>query len=181
MEPSTTQNAADDALKDLGSSYKNLTKDQLATKAVDVALKQLMASSEFKKPRLETLTKYWRLYDGKTSKKLRQLFNVPIPVFPGMIDTLNAEYDTPIQVNFKEGDAADYFKVEKINGAFRMEIMDTAQNSKWDSKLTMARKHAIMNGRAILKYKVESDPVYKSELDIVNLKNFHFQPRGGLY
>lgn len=173
--------STDTALSDLRSNYKTLTKDQLAAKAVDIATQQLMASSEFKKPRMETLTKYWRLYDGKTTKKLRQLFNVPIPVFPGMIDTLNAEYDTPIEMTFREGDAADYFKVQKLNGAFRMEVLDSAQNSKWDSKLSMARKHAIINGRAILKYDVESEPEYKSELDVVNLKNFHFQPRGGLY
>lgn len=181
MDYSPSQTEADDALSALGSNYKSLTKAQFAEKAVEIATMQLMASSEFKKPRLETLTKYWRLYDGKTTKKLRQLFNVPIPVFPGMIDTLNAEYDTPIQLSFREGDAADYFKVQKINGAFRMEVMDTAQNSKWDSKLSMGRKHAIINGRAILKYNVESDPEYKSDLDVVNLKNFHFQPRGGLY
>ena len=30
-----------------------------------------------------------------------------------MIDTLNAQYDTPIQLKFQEGDASDYFKVQK--------------------------------------------------------------------
>lgn len=170
-----------DELSELGSNYKTLSHDQLAAKAVDIATRQLMASTEFKKPRLDTLAKYWRLYDGKTSKKLRQLFNVAIPVFPGMVDTLNAQYDTPVQLKFQEGDASDYFKVQKINGAFQMEVMNTAKNSKWDSKLTMARKHAIMNGVAIPKLTSESDPEYKSTLEIVNLKNFHFQPRGGLY
>lgn len=176
-----TSTKADQALGYLDSRYKNLDSDQLAKEAVNVATMQLMASSEFKKPRLARLARYWELYDGKTAKKLRQLFNVAIPVFPGMIDTLNAQYDTPIQLKFQEGDASDYFKVQKVNGAFQMEVMNTAQNSKWDSKLRMARKHAIMNGRAILKYTAESDPEYKSELDVVNLKSFHFQPRGGLY
>lgn len=176
-----TQEKASDSLADLASSYKNLSRSQLAEKAVDVATNQLMASSEFKKPRIERLSKYWRLYDGKIDKKLRQLFNVPIPVFPGMIDTLNSQYDTPITMKFKEGDPSDYFKVQKIDGAFRMEIMDTSQNSKWDSKLSMGRKHAIMNGRAIFSYFTESDPEYKSNFEVVNLKNFHFQPRGGLY
>lgn len=165
----------------LDSRYKNLSGDQLAEEAVKVATLQLMASTDFKKPRIARLTKYWELYDGKTTKKLRQLFNVAIPVFPGMIDTLNAEYDTPIQLKFQEGDAADYFKVQKVNGAFQMEVMNTAQNSKWDSKLRMLRKHAIMNGIGIPKYTAESDPEYRSTLDVVNLKNFHFQPRGGLY
>ncbi len=181
LPPSPAQTTASDAAKELSSRYKGLSGDQLAAEAVTVSTLQLMASTEFKKPRLARLARYWELYDGKTQKKLRQLFNVPIPVFAGMIDTLNAQYDTPIQLKFQEGDAADYFKVQKINGAFQMEVMNTAQNSKWDSKLRMARKHAIMNGRAILKYTAESDPEYKSELDVVNLKQFHFQPRGGLY
>lgn len=172
---------ADDALSSLDSKYKNLSTAQLAAEAVKVATMQLMASTEFKKPRLARLAKYQELYDGRLPKKLRQLFNVAIPVFPGMIDTLNAQHDTPIQLKFKEGDAADYFKVQKIQGAFDLEVMSTAKNSKWDSKLRMARKHAIMNGRAILKLTAESDPEYKSELEVVNLKNFHFQPRGGVY
>ena len=157
----------------------NTTKEQLAEKAIRIATQQLITSTDFKKPRMARIAKYWELYDNKTPKKLRQLFNVPIPVFAGMIDTLNAQYDEPIRLEFKEGDASDYFKVQKLNGAFQMEIMDTAQNSRWDSKLRMGRKHAIMTGRGIFKYTVESDPEYKSHFEVVNLKNFHFQPRGG--
>jgi len=163
------------------SKYLNMNKEQLAAEAVNTAINQINACYEFKKPRLAKIAKYWALYDGKTSKKLRQLFNVPIPVFPGMIDTLNAQYDTPIQVKFKEGDAADYFKINKVNAAFQMEIMDSNNNSKWDSKLRMARKHAIMTGRAIVEYRATSDPEYSSELNTINLKNFNFQPKGGLY
>lgn len=168
-------------LSDLESQYKNLSKSQLAEKAVDIATRQIMTCQEFKKPRIQRLSKFWELYDGKTTKKLRQLFNVPIPVFSGMVDTLNAQYDTPIVLSFKEGDAADYFKVKKIQGAWEMEVMNTAQTSKWDSKLRMARKHAIMNGRAIMEYTATSDPEYHSDLTNINLKNFNFQPKGGLY
>lgn len=168
-------------LEKVDLEYSQLTENQLAEKAVDIATKQIMACYEFKKKRLEKIDKYWRLYDGKVEKKLRQLFNVPIPVFAGMIDTLNAQYDTPIRLNYKEGDPSDYFKVQKINGAFDIEVMNTATNSKWDSKLRMARKQAIMNGRAILEYNVSSDPDYYSELRNINLKDFNFQPHGGLY
>jgi hypothetical protein len=161
--------------------FANLTNDQLAKEAVNIAVQQINACYEFKKPRLAKIAKYWQLYDGKTPKKLRQLFNVPIPVFPGMIDTLNAQYDTSIQLSFKEGDAADYFKVQKINGAFKMEVMNSANNSKWDSKLRMARKHAIITGRGIVEYRATSDPEYVSEINTINLKDFNFQPRGGLH
>lgn len=169
------------ALSSLESKYKKMSHAQLAEAAVDIATRQVATCYDFKKPRLERLARYWELYDGKTPKKLRQLFNVPIPVFAGMIDTLNAQYDTPVRITFREGDAADYFKVKKINGAFQMEVMNTTQNSKWDSKLTMVRKHAIMNGVGIPKYTASSDPQYKSELDVTNLKHFNFQPRGGMY
>lgn len=175
----STETQAEDSLLELESQYKNLNKDQLATKAVDIATNQVMASYEFKQPRMVRLQKYWDLYDGKTAKKLRQLFNVAIPVFPGMVDTLNAQYDTPIELKFKEGDASDYFKVQKINGAFQLEVMDSAENSKWDEKLTLARSQAIINGRAILEYTVGSDPEYYSELAVINVKDFNFQPRGG--
>lgn len=163
------------------SRFNAMGKKQLAEEAVVIATHQILACSEFKKPRMARLAKYERLYNNDVSKRLRQLFNVPIPVFAGMIDTLNAQYDTPIIMTFKEGDASDYFKVEKINAMFQMEIMNTAQNSKWDSKLSMMRKHAIMTGRGIGEYNVYSDPEYKSELNVINLKNFNFQPRGGLY
>ena len=167
--------------QELEQGTKSLGVNSLAERAVHIACMQLMASYEFKKPRMAKLTRYYELYDGKATKKLRQLFNVPIPVFAGMIDTLNSEYDAPIRLNFKEGDPADYFKVQKINGAWNKEIVSNSQNTKWDEKLRIARQHAIMSGRAIMKYTTESDPEYKSTLDTVNLKNFHFQPRGGLW
>lgn len=181
MQSYSNDESVKDELSDLESKYKNLNKSQLAEKAVDIVTRQILTCQEYKKPRLQRLGKYWELYDGKTTKKLRQLFNVPIPVFSGMVDTLNSQYDTPIILTFKEGDAADYFKVQKIQGAWNMEVMNTAQNSKWDSKLRMARKHAIMNGRTILEYTASSDPEYHSDLNVINLKNFNFQPKGGLY
>jgi hypothetical protein len=179
--PTPSEAELDERLSDVESRFNNLTKAQLAAEAVDIAVRQTMSCFDFKKPRTERLDKYWALYDGKVQKKLRQLFNVPIPVFPGMIDTLNAQYDTPIDLTFQEGDASDYFKVQKINGAFKREVMNTATASKWDSKLSLTRKHAIMEGRGIVEYNVGSDPEYYSELDAVRLKNFNFQPKGGLW
>lgn len=179
MDKSPTEATLEDASKLLDSEYKDLSLEDLAVKAVDIATLQIQSCWEFKRARLMQLAKYWELYDGKTKKKLRQLFNVPIPVFPGMIDTLNAQYDTPIQLTFKEGDAADYFKVLKVNGAFRKEVMNTTTNSKWDKKLRMCRKHAIMNGVGVMEYSATSDPEYKSTISNIKLKDFNFQPRGG--
>jgi len=166
---------------ELDSKFNKLQTDRLAEEAMNVAVRQIASCYDFKKPRLARVDKYWQLYDGKVDKKLRQLFNVPIPVFPGMVDTLNALYDTPIDLTFQEGDASDYFKVQKINGAFRREVMNTATTSKWDSKLSLVRKYAIMEGRGTVEYSVSSDPEYCSNLEPILLKHFNFQPKGGLY
>lgn len=156
-----------------------MDKNQLAQKALEQCIRQVQACHEYKKPRLERIAKYWKLYNGDTKKKLRQLFNVPIPVFPGMIDTLNAQHDTPVLIEYKEAEPSDIFKAQKINAAFKMEVLDSNQNSRWDKKLRMARKHAIMSGVGILEYYATSDPEYKSELNVINLKDFIFQPKGG--
>lgn len=179
MEQSTEHKPAYYDFNSLEGTFANMSMEQKAAEAVRRATLQLIASTDFKKPRMARIEKYWALYNGDVKKKLRQMFNVPIPVFPGMIDTLNSQYDTPIQLTFGEGDAADYFKVKKINGAFRMETLNSQGNSRWDAKLRMQRKHAIMQGRGIIRYDVESDPEYKSEISNVPLKNFHFQPKGG--
>lgn len=171
----------DEKLSALETSYKNKTKKELAEAGLRIVTMQIMASTGFKQPRLARLTKYYKLYDGKIDKKLRQLFNIPIPVFSGLIDTLNAQYDTPIALEFTHGDASDYFKAEKINAAWQTEKGSNSNNTMWDSKLRLARQDAIMTGRGILKYTAESDPEYNSTFDVVNLKNFHFQPRGGLW
>lgn len=170
----------DEELLNLESTFKNLSGDAFIERAVDMGTNQIMASNDFKAPRLRQISKFYRLYDGSVDKKLRQMFNIPIPVFAGMIDTLNAQYDTGIFLEFEPGDSADYFKTQKINGAWRIESMSTAKNSKWDSKLRMARQHAIMTGLGILEYNATSDPTYKSEINNVLLKDFNFQPRGGL-
>jgi len=153
--------------------------DKLADAAVIKARRQLVASTDFKKPRLAKIKLYYDLYNGKTPKKLRQLFNSPIPIFPGMMDTLNAQYDSPIEVELAEGDASDYFKVKKVDALLKKETTSTSKNTKWDSKFRTSRKDAMFTGRGIVRYNAESLPEYKSVLRNVMLKNFHFQPKGG--
>lgn len=171
----------DEQLLELESGYKLLTHDQLAEKAMRIVINQLMASDAFKRPRMARIAKYYKLYDGKIDKKLRQLYNLAIPVFPGLIDTLGAQYDTNVALEFGPAEPSDYFKVEKIDAAWKSELGSNAQNSMWESKLRLIRSHAIMTGRGIAELRTSSDPEYKSELDMVNVNDFHFQPRGGLF
>ena len=144
-----TEEVQDDELNLNDENTNDLTDEQKASKKADDAMlkarRQLLTSSDYKKTRMKRINTYYSLYNGRAPKKLRQLFNVAIPIFPGLIDTLNAQHDSPIQVKFQEGDASDHFKVQKVNGLFRMEITNTSENSKWDAELRESRKDAIFH------------------------------------
>lgn len=144
-----------------------------------IALKQLKASTDHKQGRMNQIREYELAYIGKVQPKFRQQFNVPLPVFPGLVDTLQSDFDDPIQLTFQEQDAADYKKVKKINAAWQVETSSTRASAKWDLKLRWDRFLAILSGRGIQKYFASSDPEYKSNFEVVNYKFFHCEPHGG--
>lgn len=161
-----------------GSVNTSSTK-QLADKATSIALRLLLTSAKFKKPRMEQIKMYEDLYANRVRKKLRVQFNVPVPVFSGMIDTLAADFDEPIQAKIVETNPADWNKVKKINALWQSEKTSTKLNAMWDYKARIDKKNALFCGRGIVKYYAESDPEYKSHLDVVGYDDFHCQPRGG--
>lgn len=148
-------------------------------KLTDIASKQLNASSSFKKPRIEQWRKFDEMYNGKIKKRLRQLFQVPLPVYSGMIDTLAASYDEPIEIEFHKKHPADYFKAKKTQAMWNMEKASLGKNGRWDFKSRIDKKTNIRYGRSILKFFAESDPIYRSVLENTSPYYFHNQPMGG--
>ena len=69
---------------------------ELADELTQRARKQLWASSEFKKPRMVKINKAIDLLLGNTEKKLRQQFNIPLPVLSGMYEKLCFDKETEI-------------------------------------------------------------------------------------
>ena len=155
------------------------SKKELGDKLTKKATKQLGVSNDFKKPLVEKWKKYEELKAGKVKKKLRQQFNVALPVFSGMIDTLAADFDEPVELQFKKKNPADYFKAHKIQAAFDIERTSTNKDAKWDYKSRVDKSLNILHGRSILKYYAYSDPKYHSVLDVVDPLDFHCQPTGG--
>lgn len=154
-------------------------KKQLGDKLVLNAVRQLQVSTQHKRVRMEQIRQYEQAYIGRVQPKFRQQFNVPMPVFSGLVDTLMADFDDPIQLTFVEQDAADYKKVKKINAAWQVETSSSRATAKWNLKLRWDRYLAIMSGRGIQKYYASSDPNYKSNFEAVSYKHFHCEPRGG--
>ena len=69
---------------------------------------------------------YERLYNNDIPPKLRQLFNVPIPVFPGMVDSLLAQFNDEIQLKFKSKNPSQYLIEPKIQSLWETETSSTS-------------------------------------------------------
>ena len=151
----------------------------LANKLVGIAIKQLYTCDNFKKPRLEKIEKYEAAYNGEVKAKMRITFNAPFPVLSGLVDTLMADFDDPISLQFKENDPADYNAIKKVNAAWlnQKDMLDT--DLMWDMKLRWDRRNAIMTGRGIQEYFIESDPDFRQHFEVIKLKDFIFEPKGG--
>lgn len=163
-------------MKGMSSEKANTLADEVAT----LALKQLRTSFEFKIPRVQTIKKYRRLYNGYVPPKLRQQFNVPLPVFPGMIDTLQADLDDTLIIEYEMSDPADWKRVEKANAALTLESKSARPGAQWEKKFRQYRFEKIITGRGVGVFNAEAgEDGYHSELDIVPFEDFFFEPMGG--
>ena len=152
---------------------------KLAGELVKIANKQFYTCEQFKKPRLERIDKFEGAYNGRVKEKLRITFNTPFPVLSGMVDTLLADFDDPISLQFKENDPADYNAIKKVNAAWLNQKDSLDTDLMWDMKLRWDRRNAIFSGRGIQEYFCESDPDFKQRFDVIKLKDFIFEPKGG--
>ena len=151
----------------------------IADKLTKIAIAQLRTSRDFKAPRLKQLEKYVDAYNGKVKEKLRVTFNIPFPVYSGLVDTLLADFDDPISLQFKENDPADYSAIKKVNSAWATQRDSLDTDLMWDMKLRWDRINAINTGRGIQKFFCESEPEFKQVFKVIHLADFEFEPRGG--
>ncbi|RLD44487.1 MAG: hypothetical protein DRI86_07475, partial [Bacteroidetes bacterium] len=144
---------------------------------VTVASKQLSAGEDFKKPRLAIIQKSEEAYAGKVRKALKGRFNVPLPVMSGFVDTLMSKIDDAPSIIYSPTEEADTIKARKVTSAWNFESSTT--RGRWARTDRLAKKLAIFSGRAIHKYYAESDPEYKSNLEVIDYYDFVCDPNGG--
>ncbi len=144
---------------------------------VTVASKQLSAGEDFKKPRLSIIQKSEEAYAGKVKRALKGRFNVPLPIMSGFVDTLMSKIDDAPAIMFSPTEEADTIKARKVTSAWEFESAVT--RGRWARTDRLAKKLAIFSGRAIYKYYAESDPEYKSNLEMIGYYDFICDPNGG--
>lgn len=152
----------------------------LAENCTATAQKQLAVSWEFRLPRLRQIRKYRRLYNSVAEPRLRSQFNVPLPVFAGMIDTLQADLDDSLILKFENQDPADWKAAQKANVALQQQSESMRPEAQWDKKFRQARQECVLTGRGILKFGAyHEDNSYFSSLEVVPFEDFFFEPLGG--
>ena len=162
-----------------GEETEKSDKKELADKLTQLAISQLSISNKYKEPLLEKWKKFTDAKAGKVKKKLRVNFQVNLPVFSGMLDTLAADFDEPIELSFKHKHPSDYFKAQRIQASWNVEKSKTDLDAKWDYKSRVDKGINILYGRSILKEYAESDPKYHNVLSVTHPLYFHCQPTGG--
>lgn len=165
--------------KEMPTGLESLKSEKLYDKFVDIASNQLAASSSYKQPRMAQWKKFDDAYNLVVKKKLRQMFSVPLPIYPGFLDTLASDYDEPIEIQFTKKHPADHFKAKKAQASWDMDKASMEKTARWDYKVRIDKKFNIRYGRSVLKSFAESDPKYRFVVENTDPYYFHCQPMGG--
>lgn len=171
MEPAQADiDSISDQTKSKKAFYDELTK---------IAIRQLSVSNRYKEPLVAKWKEYQSLKAGNVKRKLRVQFNVALPVFQGMLDTLAADFDEPIELRFKPKHPSDYFKMQKIQSAWDLEKAKYSVDARWDFKARVDKSLNILHGRSFLKEYASSYPKYHNVLGVSDPLYMHTQPQGG--
>ena len=144
-----------------------------------LARQLLVQSQTYKQVRMLRIAEYERAYNNDVLPKLRQLFNVSLPIFSGMIDELLAMFNDQVQIKFNATNPSQYLVTPKLQAHWNAERDSTAPNAMWNYKARTDRFNAVLSGRGIFKEYAKNDPEYKNVLEVVNYSDFHCEPMGG--
>lgn len=146
-----------------------------ADKHTLLAKKQVETAQQFRKARLDTVRKIEDSYFGRMKAALKERMAVPLPVMEGYVHTLQAKLDDPPRIEFNSRE--NLRAAQKISAAYEKETSPT--RDKWQLKDLAIKFLAILSGRGIAKYYAESDPEYRSVLEVVDYNDFLCEPNGG--
>lgn len=151
---------------------------ELADKLAGIAQKQIDAALKFRQARMEQIKQNEDLYANKyVPPVIPGLFNIPIPIMGGFVDTLVSELNQPININFDKQEIADVKKAKRVTAAWQYDSSPT--RGAWRIKDLRAKRLAAFSGRAIFNIFSESDPEYRNYFYNVHHYNFYSEPKGG--
>src|SRR5258708_37662398 len=128
---------------------------------------------------MDQIARYERLYLNDVPPKLRQISEVVIPVFSGLIDTLLADFNDEIMLKYTSKNPVDFLMLPKVQAHWEVERDSLKPHAMWKQKARWGRVNACLSGRDILQNYAESDPEYRNILETINYTDVHSQPLCG--
>jgi hypothetical protein len=147
--------------------------DQITRQCIE----EYKTSMMFKQGRVKDWHDTEDQYAGKVKKTLKSRFNAPLPIMSGFEHTLLSKIDEPPTLRFKTDQEAEEKAVKKTQAFY--ERISTRDDNDWELVDLDGKKQAIKYGRAIYSAYGESDPKFKFNLQLVDIYDFGFDPRGG--
>ena len=94
--------------------------NELKTKLIQIATKQIDTCLNFRQPRLDVIEKYLKMYAGKVERQLKGRSNVPLPILSGYVDTLMSKIDDMPIIQFEQTEEADYKVAKKVSKVYQI-------------------------------------------------------------
>jgi hypothetical protein len=143
----------------------------LADKLTRIALQQVFAARQLKKPRMDTIKEIEDVYANRHSATLFGRIDIPLPFLAGHMDTVLAKIDTKPSVTFIPTEEADIEMSEKVTAVWKLK--STSMQDAWARKDRNEKKLAILSGRGIAKIFADSiDGKYRSHYEVVDHNDF---------
>lgn len=153
----------------------------IADKVTRIAMLQRDASQRAKRKRMEDIKKSEDLYFNVIKKQPGVDFATPFPVMSGILDTLLAKTDDPPAIEYVQQEEADLKAAKKYTAAWQAESSSPRPHARWAQKDRFTKKLAGFSGRGTFQFFSESDPRYRSVLEVVDHYDLHVEPGGGSY
>jgi hypothetical protein len=174
MDPAGKDKEVLDSVDTLHSGVQKLADETTIT-----AMHIVDQVNTFKRKRVAEVALYRTLYAGKVKPKYRQPFNVVIPVFAGSMDTLAADFNDDLALEFDPQEPADHLTTRKLNALWDMEVGSLAPNAMFAFKTRTDRHNALFTGRGFMMNYGVSVPEYCNHFEVYELEEAIFQPQGG--
>lgn len=116
-------------------------------------------------------------YAGKVKKTLKSRFNAPLPIMSGFKHTLLSKIDEPPALKYETDQESEEKAVKKVQAFY--ERVSKRDDNDWDLLDLDGKGQAIDYGRTIYQAYGESDPKFKFNLELIDIYDFRFDPRGG--
>lgn len=146
-------------------------RDLIVTQALD----EIRFARRHKEGKVNNWQKNESMYFGKKEKTEDARANVDLGRMQEHVHTLLSKIDSPLTFKFNKKKDAQLKRVERLNA---LKDYDSDRNF-WDIKDIVAKKQAIVYGRAVFSYFASSVGGYKPNLENVDVYDFLIDPSAG--